>query len=148
MKIDTNSAAERDEIVFGRRLDWSDNHHGLVHLALWDEADGDPITPATARELVDHDYLDPESSQNFSPTAEELIEFAEYVDDQFDGHEAGLIGYVISPHRDDTRITLTGFIVEIDDDVDLDPMLREAIHHEFSADEQFVGTEFVRYWWD
>lgn len=63
----------------------------------------DEISPETARELIALDFLDPEDAQNSSPTAEEFVRFCEEHDGDWYLH-----GYVISPTRDDTRVTIEG----------------------------------------
>lgn len=57
----------------------------------------------TAKELLRKGYVDPCDAQNLSPTAQEMIDFCDDGSDKWYLH-----GYVVSPEREDCRITFEG----------------------------------------
>ncbi len=59
------------------------------------------VSTETIKKLMELNYLDPNESQNDSPTAGEMIEFAE----RYGDYEFG--GYVIALKRSDYRVNLT-----------------------------------------
>lgn len=121
MKIDS----QREIIVFGRAVDWDEEAGGgIVPL---------DIDVDTAQELVDEGYLDPSSRQNESPTAAEMIELV-------DTHGGVLHGYMVSPHRDDARITLTSFTV-----CDLSV---EEVTNKYHPDTCHQTVDGTHAWWD
>lgn len=78
----------------------------------------------TVKKLIEKGYLDPEDSQNSSPTAREMVDFAD------DGsNKWNFYGYAVSPNRPDCRVTI--------DSIGTD--------HRLNAEEAFRFTKFFRF---
>jgi hypothetical protein len=60
------------------------------------------FTVEQAEKCIAEGWMDPEDTQNSSPTAGEIVKFCK-ANPAFIMH-----GYVVSPHRDDTRVSLEG----------------------------------------
>lgn len=101
-RVLTNEEAnERELLVFGENYDPEAYKYGGCRR--FDEMDLE-----TAKRLVELGYLDPEEDQNGSPTTQDYIDFCEsWPDVPYTMH-----GYVISPTRNDCRITLEGLSCE------------------------------------
>ena len=84
--------ATRDNIIFGE-YDEEKYMGGARYF--------ESVSTETIKKLMELNYLDPNESQNDSPTAGEMIEFAE----RYGDYEFG--GYVISSKRNDYRVNLT-----------------------------------------
>ena len=96
-------AKEREQMVFGRPYNPKNYECGGV--CRFDYLDVD-----TAEKLMSLGYVDPEGTQNCSPTAEEMINFCAAYRTTNDA-DPGLFylhGYVVSPERGDCRITFEG----------------------------------------
>lgn len=102
MYMNLNDANIREQIIFGRDYNPETyRYRGMVRFDRLDKED--------ARKLMELGFLDPDDCQNDSPTAKEFLEFAE-------NHGEGWIlhGYVISPERDDCRVTIEGLCCEME----------------------------------
>ena len=62
----------------------------------------DGLEPETLEKLIDLRFADPKERQNYSPSTAEFLEFLNEND------EFTAIGYVVSPNRDDYRLTIEG----------------------------------------
>lgn len=91
-----NEANEREQLVFNRPYD-AENYRmgGISHF--------DHMSVETAKKLLEKGYIDPQDTQNSSPTASEMIAFCDDGTDKWYLH-----GYVVSPERDDCRVTFEG----------------------------------------
>ena len=98
MYLSKEAADEREQILFGEP--YSKSNYSLGQIRRFDLLSVDD-----ASRLVKKGYLLPEESQNNSPTVREFIEFARNHPDT----EWYFEGYVISPERDDVRVTIDGF---------------------------------------
>lgn len=96
-KLTQAQAQERELIAFGRNYNRENYRFGGI-------ADFDSMSLSAAEALIEKGYLDPDGTQNESPTAAEFMEFARSHPDM----EWVFNGYVVSPERDDCRVTLTG----------------------------------------
>jgi hypothetical protein len=134
---------ERERILLGYRVDWSDQFGGMVRF--WNGQDqGDPIGPDTFRTLLDAGYIDPDGRQNRSPTMAELCEYGETLVENY-GLDVTYTGYMISPERGDARITVTGITVEGSVPV----VVQEAFRERFGdADNFTVGSARMSCWYD
>ena len=85
----------REQLIFGRDYD-PDNYRGTCQF--------DNLSFQKAKELMERGYLSPEDKQNESPTAQEFVDFmaAHDPDNWF------LHGYVVSPYREDVRVSIEG----------------------------------------
>ncbi len=89
--------------------------------------------------LIDENLIDVEEAQNNSPTVEEFINFLKDYP-KFKAH-----GYIVTPDREDFRISIEGLKVE--EDLTTEEIL--AFSNKFhNADEFQVTTNYARCWWD
>ena len=124
MYMENSAANERELLIFGRAYDPENYKYGGINRFEF-------MDPATAKDLIRRGFLDPEETQNWSPTAKEFVDFC---------HDYGsgwtLHGYVVSPERADCRVTIEGISCDRDLDrqeiVDFVEMFRGA--DEFSVD--------------
>jgi hypothetical protein len=124
----------REQIVFGESVNWGeDSTGGVAHF--------DDLKPEEARTLMDAGEIYPEGRQNYSPTMKEFVEFMESVDD----HDIRAIGYMVSPNRDDERITIEGLMV--DETISRDLLFR-FIEKFRDADEFTAMDDYLRCWYD
>lgn len=94
--ISDEKANEREMIIFGRPYDRSRYvYGGCVHF--------DQISVTQAKELLEKGYVDPNDTQNCSPTMQEFIGYCSAEPNKWYLH-----GYVISPERSDCRVTFEG----------------------------------------
>jgi hypothetical protein len=84
----------RDRLLFGQTISWKKEGGGNRHFR--------GVSVATLKQLVAHNYADPDGSQNLSPTLGQFIAFLE----EFPYVEAH--GYAVSPLREDYRVTVEG----------------------------------------
>jgi hypothetical protein len=123
---DDDHVQERDKIVFGKSLSQKDYGGGIKHFA--------GLTHQRCQSLINHNHTDPEDRQNDAPSFAQITDFLQR-NPSFTAH-----GYVVSPEREDYRVTLEG--VESDDDSDIDEFCR--MFHD--ADEFEVSLP--RAWYD
>ena len=92
---------EREEIVFGHRIDWNTTS----------EVKFENLSTATARELLDAEYMDPEATCGASPTMEEMVAFMErYGEDATPESEGEMSahGRVLAPDHPDGGVVIEG----------------------------------------
>jgi len=97
--LNNNQIKERELIVFGKTLTENDYMGGIIRFK---------ITPDTALLLIDKMYLDPKETQNESPTAKTMIDWALAHHSPQNNTIVHLHGYMASHKRKDCRITLEG----------------------------------------
>lgn len=105
---------EREQIVFGRAIDWDEEAvGGVVKISPFGPLDHG-IDPETARELLEKGYL------QHGWGHEAMIEFGERI---VENHESRLCvvltGYMVSPYRGDARVTLDGITLGVTQLADL-----------------------------
>lgn len=87
----------REQLIFGRNYSPANyTAGGICHF--------DNLRYKMAAELVRRGFLSPEDKQNEAPTAQEFIDFMK----QHDPDNWILIGYAISPTREDVRVSIEG----------------------------------------
>lgn len=96
MKLDSAQVQERELLVFSRGYDPDNYRMGGIRYF-------DSMSVGTAKKLLDKGYIDPDDTQNCSPTMRDMIDFCDDGTDKWYLH-----GYVVSPERDDCRITFEG----------------------------------------
>ena len=109
-----------------------------------DEANDDDIVEVeivleVLEKLFAEKFIDPQSRQNFSPTAQEFLEFMRKYPTVI-AH-----GYALSPYHDDYQLSIEGLMV---DPEDVTPGLRydfQQLCH--TADVLELGKELYS-WWD
>lgn len=130
---------KRDELIFGRVLSDEEMLGGVAYFGEGNYCKGKPITIDMAIQLVNDKYLDPDEYQNNSPSVSELMELCSKYP------QVKMEGYVVSPKRDDCRVSIDGLICRND--------ITEELITEFSnlchdADDFYVGKDVLRSWWD
>lgn len=123
----------RDEYLFGEYDKEKYRFGGVRHVS--------DLTWMELEYLFDNNFIDPEDSQNCSPTAEEIYDFIK------DHDEFCAFGYAVSPDRSDYRITLEGIerlpgLEGIEDGEELKDFVKFARF----ADELDVDHGYA--WWD
>lgn len=90
-------------------------------------------------ELKKEGLIDLDEYQNNSPTVAEFIDFlTDYP--KFNAH-----GYIVTPEREDSRVSLEG--LEVEEELTTDEIL--AFSNKFHlADEFEVQRNYARCWWD
>lgn len=134
----------RGELIFGEPIDWADTDRSIVRFR---DYEGTAITTDEARELVEQGYLDRDERQNVSPTVGEILEFA----DEWESDQVTFLleGYVVSPERPGTRITVEGFVVMPDEDGGLPVDLVARLGERFTgADNYTIDPDGASFWWD
>ena len=123
---------ERDTIIFGEPKEWDGDKSGGI----------EPFDELTAEQLLNLIVLchaDPETCQNNSPSIGDFLKFLE-ANPKFRAH-----GYVVSPDRNDYRVSIEGITYEGD-------ASKEEIITFVSfcngADELDLDNESLRAWWD
>ena len=86
---------ERDLLVFGREIDWSkEGLGGTMHF--------ERCPLAVLQKLLANGTLDPDDAQNEAPSSRQFMAFMAL-------HPKLLAhGYVVSPSRDDCRVSIEG----------------------------------------
>lgn len=103
------------------------------------------LPPSVAKRITTGSpNIDPDDTENESPTAKEMIEIAEK-------HSGLLIGYVVMRPKNDRRIAVTGFEIEVDDKTARE-LKKELAKREIGPDEfiRVRGRKSIvwRFWWD
>ena len=90
--IDFNMDAEtRDKLIFGEYNE--DKYMGGIRRF-------ESVDTSIIKKLIELKFLDPEETQNNSPSASEMVDFAEKYGNYYFG------GYVVSKRRTDYRVNL------------------------------------------
>jgi len=122
---------KRDELIFGEPMNW--DKHDIVYYSCMDVG--------TLTQLISLGFADPEMTQNDSPTIEEFVEFMT----RYPSCVAH--GYVVSPNRDDCRVSIEGLVCS--EDLVTNDMLYDFVGSFRCADEFTVSKEDGLYcWWD
>ena len=126
----TKDYTKRDEMIFKN----NNSTYEIGGVRWFEEIDVD-----TAKQLIKEGFLDPNDRQNDSPTAAKFIKFCEKYP------QVKMHGYVVSPGRSDTRVTIEGLVCKKDINNDL----RTDFEIEFSnADDLDCNTTSLYCWWD
>lgn len=158
---ETAVITDREQLVFGRTLDWEEDKTfggggSVAKFAGVEEppshATGTGITLGTLQVLLDAGHVDPDSRQNGSPTASEFVSIGQKIQTRWPDVELRYIGYMVSTDRPDTRITIEGFEVEPSSGCelsrDLQLYVRETFDHYRGPNELTVEPDYVRIWYD
>ena len=101
------------------------------------------ITLKQLKTLVEEEFIDLDESQNYSPTVEEFLSFMETYP-KIRAH-----GYIVSPEREDYRISIEGLQGTYDknylNDVD---MLIDFVDLCMGADDLQITNGKLYSWWD
>lgn len=119
----------RDEIIFGKY----EEEKYMGGTRRFEGMDLD-----TVKKLLEMKFMDPDEAQNFSPTIQELVDFAEL----YEGYTFG--GYTVSIDRCDYRVSLEsiskGFTADVDE-------VKE-FSNKFHAADEFDCVPSLYAWWD
>ena len=146
----TKEAAERrDDLIFGK--DVSDKYKigGTASFGYRTSENPDGIDYHIADALVDYGFLDPDDKQNEAPTAGEFIEFCK----NHPNIDCRLLGYAVSPQRNDCRVSIEGLKCKTDDSQFFDDFVRMfSDADEYEVDEydpwDHPGEYYFRCWYD
>jgi hypothetical protein len=145
----TDYSRDREEIAFGRPIDWKrEAQYGTVYFGPDKAHQFPPLPIGTIQTLLENGYLDPTYRHNDAPPATRLIEWARdvqrrYREEQF---EIGLIGYFVSPERPDSRAALTGIFIRSPGPIP--QALKADVAREFSPDILIVDDFEIQVRWD
>ncbi len=116
---------KRDALIFG-----AENVRDRYDIRHYDDMD-----PDTLRRLVADGYADRDDTQNSAPS------IGEFLDATARFPQMRFHGYVVSPEREDYRVSVEGFIAPYSPDI---------VNEYHSADEFTVDPtdNTVRAWWD
>ncbi len=104
----------------------------------YDVAYFDGVTAETLEKLVNMGYADPEEYQNSSPTIGEILKFMKE-NPSFTAH-----GYVVTPHRDDYRVSIEGVQGNSEDECEIFNFINLFRH----ADDFNFGSGYQYAWYD
>lgn len=130
----------REHLIFGE--DYKPENYGS-HGSFTRRFKDMPIS--TAEILIKLGFLDPEETQNDSPTVREFIDFAkDHLDADFTFH-----GYVVGPEREDCRVSFEG-IESSNDEISKETLLDfvKMFLVEYPADNTDVGDDRLWCWYD
>lgn len=143
------ASEDRELIAFNRRIDWErEAQFGTVFFGVEKSRQFPPLDVGTIRSLAEHDYIRLDESHNDAPPAGELLEFAKYVIDEYRDYqfEVGLIGYMVSPDRADSRVRLEG--VAIRSPGPIPDELKSEVVERFTPDMLTVDDFVIQIQWD
>ena len=140
----------REELAFGRRIDWDkEGLLGTVFFGPEEKRKFPPLPVGTARTLLENGYIDPKNRHHeHTPTAKTLLDWASGIQTEYRSYqfEIGLIGYMVGPNREDTRITFEGVSIRSPGAIP-NELKREAAKC-FSPDLLVVDDFDIRVQWD
>lgn len=125
-------AEEREQLLFGR-------HYSPLNYSAGGICRFGEVSAETARKLIERGFVDPDDTQNSSPTMKEMVDFC---DDETDFWY--LHGYAVSPNRFDCRVTFEG--VGSHGVLGLDAAY-EFLKHFRDADEITIGCDSPAWCW-
>ncbi len=112
---------------------------------VWEDGDLDKIIRLdhipllVLKKLLEEKFIDPNGRQNRSPSTQEFLSFMEKYP------VAKAHGYVVSPYRDDYRVTIEGLSV---DRADVTPEVRNAFLDLSENADQLDTDGDLNSWWD
>ena len=127
--LDPKKHSERDVIIFGKTFDWSEG--GIEHF--------EGLTLAQLNELEHNEHLDIRNAQNSAPDIGTFMQFM----NSHKGFTAH--GYVVSPHRDDYRVSVEG--IEMKGDYDKKTLAAFSLLCN-TADHFEIEETHLYSWWD
>lgn len=148
-EADATGDRGREEIAFGRPVEWAtEADYGAVFFGPEKSRPFPPLPVGNAESLLENGYLDPGYRHNEAPPAGELVEWARSVQTRYRDHqfEVGLVGYVVSPEREDSRVALEG--VSIRSPGPIPEALRREVAKRFSPDLLSVDDHELQLRWD
>lgn len=125
----------RDMIIFGTIVEWENSMGGAQRFH--------NLTTEKLQQLVSQGFANPAHAQNFSPTINDLLEFAQR--QASNGFEFTFEGYVISPQRSDYRVSIDGLCYRGICSTELIFDFQEFVG---TPDELDIDSDYLRAWWD
>jgi hypothetical protein len=125
----------RDNIIFGSSLEWEELCGGAKNFY--------NLTVEQLQELIDLGFASPIERQNFSPAICEFLTFGRIQKNR--GYVFTFDGYVISPFREDYRVSIDGIVFH--------GTVSQELINDFQAfitspDEIDIKHNYLRAWWD
>lgn len=144
-----DSSQRRERVAFGRPIDWE--NEGRLGTVFFGPKKGDQFPPlpiGNVRDLLEEGYLDGDARHNEAPPAEDLVEWVERIRDKYCSTqvEIGLIGYMVGPVREDSRVRLTG--VSIRSPGSLPRQLKRDVARKYDPDLLSINDVHVDILWD
>ena len=132
----------REEIIFARSIIWDNDLGGCEFF--------EDLTLDKLAQLLESGFAEPQQTQNNSPTIQEFYEFGQK--SQNLGYEPFFIGYVVSPDREDYRISIEGIQLSLQVET-IDSRICADFISAFerfaqTADETDIGLKLLYAWWD
>lgn len=149
MATDLEDVRERERVAFGRTIDWeSEATHGAVFFGPEKRRQFPPLPVGNAVSLLENGLVDPEYHHNDAPPSAELIEWARSVQTEYREYqfEVGLIGYMVSPDRSDSRVAFEGVSIRSAGPIPED--LKARVAKRFSPDILAVDDFTIELLWD
>lgn len=140
---------KREHLAFGREIDWSaEGRLGTVFFGPEKGRTFPPLPIGTGQALIKEGYLDPRRRHNEAPPAGELVEWATTIFEEYRAwqFEIGLIGYMVGPHREDSRIALEG--ISIRSAGPIPEELQARVTRRFTPELLTVGDFTIEVLWD
>lgn len=121
----SNPESDREHIVFGRSVNWEDEAElGTLYF----HSVATALGIDTGYALIDEGHVDPQARHNGSATIRELLNYIEMLEERYAGiSDLGLTGFMVSPDRCDTRISIDGFAIRCDELIS-DELKQEVVH--------------------
>lgn len=129
-KLNSSNITHAEKIIFGNEVKW-EYPSDIKYI--------EELSIEQLNALNKEGLLDLEEQQNYSPTIKEFIDFMSEFP-QVKAH-----GYIVSPQRDDCRISIEGLICNENITEELLFQFANGFH---LADEFQVSKECLRVWWD
>lgn len=111
IRRDLDDARRAEQVAFGRTVDWeTEADHGAVFFGPEKSRQFPPLPVGNAADLLEAGLLDAQHRHNDAPPSAELVEWARSVGRRYRAYqfEIGLIGYVVGPAREDSRVAFEG----------------------------------------
>jgi hypothetical protein len=126
----------KEQVVFGEQVDWSNQDRDVKKFSA--------IDTEAVEQLVDSGDINAEAAPNNSPKMKAFLDFMQRADEHPERRVTAR-GYVVSPERDDTRVTLTGLDIR----GNIPDRLRHAFIEKFEQADMLVKKSgHLRCWYD
>ncbi|WP_436936561.1 hypothetical protein [Halovenus marina] len=140
---------ELEQIAFGKSINWEEeSKYGTIFFGPEMTRTFPPMNVGTAETLLEKGYIDTEYSHNNAPNSARLVSWAGKVQHEYKSYDlrVGMIGYMVSPDRPDSRLAFTG--VTIDSPTNIPESLKREVGREFTPDLIAVDDFNIEVRWD
>lgn len=147
--VDRDRDRERERIAVGRLINWDEEATlGAVFFGPEKSDQFPPLLVGTVETLFQNGYVHPNERHNDAPSASRLHDWAMSTQQRYKhtNIEVGLIGYMVSPKREDSRIRFTG--ISIRSPIPLPKELQREATREFDPDLLVVDDFDIQLKWN